>query len=685
MRALTCLVGRHVWYGFLAIILALLMVACGGGRHNQQAALPLAGNAAAITTPETPQTPATLAEALAQLDALAMPEGVAPEVWDELKGKLRAGLSDRFGGKGTAKIAAKAPTGAENTIKWIYALKKDALTPGRLAWRYQNAGDYNLDGIVSAGDVTALAVAFGKSVSDFPEYERIDTSGNGKVDIADLTSIVSHFGNAVGNYKVYMRSMEGQWAEVASIPFIASEVAGGWRTYDLACDSWETPDTSRYMVCPFSPDGEIGAVSLHAREWYSDIDLCKRLAGVSFDIVGQPTTEPRAFSRWEFPPEVRMGPALGDTFSLNVTEPGEYGFFRLISYDGEVTYRIDFRVTVVAPNEIPIDCRSFPTPDGPMLYWSREGYTGIPDVTLTVLRDGQRLAEIPGSNWYYLDDNCGLEEHAYQLFAEYRGFQVTKSERFLAGGAVTKGEHLYLLMEPANYADVSGEILGLVVNTKHPMWMVPSIKVGTYGVATASLAPRFVFPDRATTKSVSELVTPYRMQHMLAADFAFEYSFWLPSNRSFDWEERGESEPETIPPGSTVMLGPVGSSISRSDIPGARIAPTTNDVGHSLFYIDAYRNMYRFEYIHNFRLDNYAIGPGIPTEPFSGVMPVGKPPLYGDLNDDGRVDTADVTAIAMNWNSETNENNYHADQNYDGYITFVDILYMLLYFGNTQQ
>ncbi len=196
------------------VMTAMVLFACGGGRHNQQAALPLAGSEAATTTPATPQTPATLAEALAQLDALAMPEGVAPEVWDELKGKMRSGLNDRFGGKGAAKIVSGAPSGMENKVWWIYTEAGTEYNPRKLVWRYQNAGDFDLNGTVGVSDIVPFTQAFGAKISEKPDYYTLDLNRNGVIDVADITGIAQNFGSECNAYRVYVRDGLGSLTDV---------------------------------------------------------------------------------------------------------------------------------------------------------------------------------------------------------------------------------------------------------------------------------------------------------------------------------------------------------------------------------------------------------------------------------------------------------------------------------------
>ena len=688
MDAPICLARRHVWYG-LAITLALLTVACGGGRHNQQAALPLAANTTGDAAPAAPSTPATLADALAQLDALAMPEGVAPEVWGELKAKLREGLNERYGGKGAAKIAAKAPTGAENVVKWICGVTSLDSEPGRLMWRYRNTGDYDLDGLVSVADVSEIGRNMGRRIDVHPDLERIDTSGNGVVDISDLTAIVLHYGNECRGYRVFMKTDNGALSQVSTVSFNEGTVADGNRTFDISCESWETADTKYYSVCPYDSGENLGTSSLttYSRSYHYGIG--SRVQDIPFVIETLPLTAPGSFVRWEFPPGFRPRSSDDVTVTLSTDEPGDYVFFRILCEDGFEARRSDYMIRIIPPIETPINYRKLSTPEGPFLYWSREVYHSIYGTTLAVIRDGAQIAELPFEQWYYLDDTAGSGTHAYKLEARYGNQVITSSETIWTGASAVEGEHLYLFEEPADYAGTSEDLYALVVNTNHPCWFVPSFKVSSFGTTqTSSLSLNYLWRDVAALEgvpnTVSALEKPYRLTQWNVSTGLREIAL-TPNEYGagvvFNWEELGLPEPETIPAHSTIVLGPWHQAAERSDVPGARIMPTPNPCGDSLFYIDAYRNKHRFEYVHNFRLDTYTAGPGIPTTPLYGVLSVGKPPLYGDLDQNGVVDIADVTSIAINYGKAVDETNEHVDQNDDGVIGFMEFVYIWLYWN----
>ena len=86
----------------LAIAIALgLLAACGHGSARQTTYAPDA----------SAQLQSATQEALAQLDALAKPDGVDAALWDELVGAFRTALQAR-----TDKITSTPPTGEANRI-----------------------------------------------------------------------------------------------------------------------------------------------------------------------------------------------------------------------------------------------------------------------------------------------------------------------------------------------------------------------------------------------------------------------------------------------------------------------------------------------------------------------------------------------------------------------------------------
>lgn len=102
-----------------------------------------------------------------------------------------------------ARSASASPTGDSNRVD---DLELTGNTPQYLEWTEKNAGDYNIDGVVSAQDLTPIGVNFGEQVatSSNPAILRIvDGSGDGTINVQDLTTIGINFGHKITGYMLY--------------------------------------------------------------------------------------------------------------------------------------------------------------------------------------------------------------------------------------------------------------------------------------------------------------------------------------------------------------------------------------------------------------------------------------------------------------------------------------------------
>jgi hypothetical protein len=185
---------------------ALLVGACGGGKHNLQARS-VAPSYTSIT------------DAIAELDKMAVPDGVDPVVFGQLKDALRVALLAR----GTDKIASTPPTGAVNTVPDA-ALTDAGGGTFNVTWHYYNVGDYNQDGVVSIADITSLAMHYGQTWSKAVPADVntlaavVDGSNNEKVDIADVTPIAMNFGVRCDGYTIEQSDLQGgTYTEVGDI------------------------------------------------------------------------------------------------------------------------------------------------------------------------------------------------------------------------------------------------------------------------------------------------------------------------------------------------------------------------------------------------------------------------------------------------------------------------------------
>lgn len=687
MYAPICLARRHVWCG-LAITLALLAVACGGGRHNQQAALPLAANTTKDAAPAAPSTPATLADALAQLDALAMPEGVSPELWSELKGKLREGLNDRYGGKGAAKITAKAPTGAENVVKWIFCDRDDEAGPAHLTWRYNNRGDYNLDGIVNVSDIVQLAMAFGTSTPDNPQYEFVDGNENGIVDIGDLTTLVMHFGNECTGYAVSMiKGSPSTWTQLTTIPLSHAPVIDGNRTYVLSCADWVQQSPDRFVVRPYDSTGAWGDYSIPAyaldRMPNNASQPIECIAGFTLDF----NSADYGFStviRWEFAEGISPRFHNGPDPTITAGAPGDYTCFGISYYPGDesAAHRVVFNIHAMAVDSTPFDCRRISTPEGPVLYWPLRGYDYLVDSE--VYRDGAYLATASPGSWFYLDDTCGMESHRYSVALKSGGRPIAASDSIIGSGSAFTNEHLYLLAEPQEITErTSISTLAVLVNNRHDISSIPSLRVWVRGqqtagalsinetqVLAASILGKTASAAFRSNKGLGSL--PFSIPYGTGSEVcAYPYVISTPD---------GVVNP---PPNSTVLFCPFSVWIEPPISAATMLFPGTNEEGAFSFYMDSDENMYSFEFVHGISLTTFTPSSGIPSRPISGRLSPGIQPLPGDFNNDGMVSVSDVTNFAHAYMSTDPDVIQHNDQNGDGAVTIIDFIYMIKYYGTS--
>jgi len=147
----------------LALLVFLLAGSCGKRKAKAPTVVPTATVPA--TQRETSRRIPRLDELLRQLRNLKKPPKADRRVWAKLKAEMRRWLIEKFGdGKGASAYPKEGPP----TVGYVKArdLEWQAEgTYGKLVWRYVNDGDYNQDSLVSALDITPLAVHMGEPVT----------------------------------------------------------------------------------------------------------------------------------------------------------------------------------------------------------------------------------------------------------------------------------------------------------------------------------------------------------------------------------------------------------------------------------------------------------------------------------------------------------------------------------------
>jgi hypothetical protein len=261
----------------LLCVFAFAFVSCGRSKHP-------AGSGGFPTADS----------ALAELDALACPEGVESALWAELKGALKEALS---------KTTSTPPTGDANRVNDL-GISDNGNGTYTLTWRYRNTGDYGQEGTVGIEDITPIALHFGETYDPETEPESIqavvDGSGNGKVGIEDVTQIAMYYAVNVHHYAVEgVDDYEQPYVEVAQATLPAHDnIARLELTHDLG-----EPPYQYWRVVPVDEDGNRGQAS-----------------NVVSTVVGEP------------PEIISVSPTEGDsgteaTFSAEVTGDGPFEYY----------------------------------------------------------------------------------------------------------------------------------------------------------------------------------------------------------------------------------------------------------------------------------------------------------------------------------------------------------------------
>ena len=246
--------GTIRWLGLatLILVMVLLVAFAGCGRQKSKTSVQPSINTAIPLTGI--QTETTLAQALADLEAYPVPEGVDPSLFQELKDELARQLSDRASGR----IVSTPPTGDANIVDDLVLIDYGSEVYA-LSWHYRNSGDYDQDGTVGISDITPIAMHYGEAVEEeYSLQDVVDGSGNDVIDIADITPIAMNYATEVAGYSVQgADDLEAPFSEVGTVPFAAGTGDGCLSfSHGLA-----TLANLLYRVVPFDAVPEEGVPS----------------------------------------------------------------------------------------------------------------------------------------------------------------------------------------------------------------------------------------------------------------------------------------------------------------------------------------------------------------------------------------------------------------------------------------
>ncbi|MCD6282467.1 SBBP repeat-containing protein [bacterium] len=247
----------HDAFVALAICAFALMTSACGGHERKPSSLPSLQTELPIA-----QSPVevSLNETLADLEKLKTPEGVAPDLFQQLKDELAKQLHINS----ASKIICRPPTGEANRVDDL-ALTDNSDGTYTLTWHYRNLGDYDQNGTVGISDITPIAMHYGETY-DVEDVNCllavIDGSGNCIIDCADIMPIAEGFSSVVVGYKVRVADSSLAFENLGSVGFEAAEGAVIERRVCSHSFSAEAVgDGVLFQVVAYDSSGEFGEPS----------------------------------------------------------------------------------------------------------------------------------------------------------------------------------------------------------------------------------------------------------------------------------------------------------------------------------------------------------------------------------------------------------------------------------------
>jgi hypothetical protein len=163
-----------------------------------------------------------LAEAVQEIQRSSVPEGITPELFEQLRGALAAVVQQRLAEQD--RMAGRARSTSSTPLLNKDQVQDLTLANGTgeylLSWRYRNTGDYDLNGEVNISDLTPVGLYFGQT-SASPSWNRAqlaDGDGNGEVNIADITPIGSNYFATILGYEVWgTTALNADWELLGTV------------------------------------------------------------------------------------------------------------------------------------------------------------------------------------------------------------------------------------------------------------------------------------------------------------------------------------------------------------------------------------------------------------------------------------------------------------------------------------
>ncbi len=199
------------------ILLASLAPACSG--HSRLTS--------ATPSVSTPPESVDYAQAAGEVLVARVPDGVAPQLWDELTAELASQLK--------SVSREPLPVGQEDSDSSI----KVGATYYGLWWSGPALlGDGNLDGTVDIADLTEIALHYGET----PEVTQasVDYNRDGVINVSDVSFLARNWGQVGNSYFVEStRSPNGPYALLAEVDY------GDFDTTDNKANNYLLPFNGR--------------------------------------------------------------------------------------------------------------------------------------------------------------------------------------------------------------------------------------------------------------------------------------------------------------------------------------------------------------------------------------------------------------------------------------------------------